>query len=399
MCSAEQKQACQRLPQAGKEDCQCPLAIVSQSLLELLTFAGGLSVPGTIRAGASVLHTKGLSPFAQLSDLDTPEEAELFVYEVTRLFPMVQGFPYWANDGPGGAPHRHMAHMNHALRDPEVWGCDSHKFTLKSKALYDEKHIGFADGAITDGYDWRDLRKSGACVGKVQCARRMCPAKQLALYTARAFFEEYAKGNWHTKTLPVVKGYPVFFDGFTTQKLKCAAGDMKEIKFRDTHTSCASLPSCPQGWTQLGVTDNWGCKDAVLCGGCCTAATKQLSGWFCGTCQSGWVETAKKSSWSWRGRSCSVTCTGCDGTWSGSYGHAAARGAESEEGDSSAHNAVAMACALLGSAVAGAALVVLRRRRQLRDDSAKAAEERGCYSALNDGSADAKGCAPSTVDV
>ena len=67
-------------------------------------------------AGASVLHTEGLSPFAQLSDLDTAEEAERFVYEVTRLFPMVQGFPYWANDGGAGtwppsttgAKHRHM---------------------------------------------------------------------------------------------------------------------------------------------------------------------------------------------------------------------------------------------------------------------------------------------------
>lgn len=119
----------------------------------------------------------------------------------------------------------------------------------------------------------------------------------------------------------------------------------------------------------LSVEDKTGCKDEATCGGCCKPATQTLQGWFCGTCQSGWAQSQKSVSWSWGWRKCSVTCSGCEGTLSGDYGHAAARGADGagDNDDSSAARIIAAVCALFG---AGAALFVVRRRRQARLESA-----------------------------
>eukprot|EP00662_Eupelagonemidae_sp_cell21_P043250 gene43250-24035_t len=98
----------------------------------------------------------------------------------------------------------------------------------------------------------------------------------------------------------------------TAPPTPACAGERRELSFRDTHFSCGTAPQCPEGWDQLGATDGWGCKDEVQCAGCCVAETKVLDGWYCGTCQSGWTETSKQRRWG----GCTVTCEGCQGTWS-----------------------------------------------------------------------------------
>eukprot|EP00933_Yihiella_yeosuensis_P039804 TRINITY_DN33985_c0_g1_i1.p1 TRINITY_DN33985_c0_g1~~TRINITY_DN33985_c0_g1_i1.p1 ORF type:complete len:872 (+),score=172.75 TRINITY_DN33985_c0_g1_i1:712-3327(+) len=113
--------------------------MVAQGVLEAFVFAGGLSVPSTIHAAVSMMFA---SP-----ELFAPTQAEIvqnldaFVYEVTRMFPAVQGFCYWA-DG-----NREILSLNAALRDPAVWGSDANRFTLKPLELYRQNHVGFASQA------------------------------------------------------------------------------------------------------------------------------------------------------------------------------------------------------------------------------------------------------------
>jgi len=118
--------------------------LVAQALLELMAFAGGLSVPGTITSAVACLYREEFTPMAI-----TEENVEAFVWEVTRLFPQVAGFPYWQDD------HRHILYLCGALRDPDAFGAHAHQFTLKDLELYKKKHVGFAQPAMTGDADSR----------------------------------------------------------------------------------------------------------------------------------------------------------------------------------------------------------------------------------------------------
>jgi len=136
---------------------------VAQAVLEAFAFAGGLSVPITIRAAVAALYTPALMP------ADTPvteKNVEAFVYEVTRLFPAVQGFCFW-RDG-----QREILSLNAALRDPSVWGEDAHRFTLKDVGLYRASHVGFAGQAAAPPGTFDS---------------RACPGERLALDVLQAF--------------------------------------------------------------------------------------------------------------------------------------------------------------------------------------------------------------------
>eukprot|EP00927_Polykrikos_kofoidii_P003556 TRINITY_DN11429_c0_g1_i1.p1 TRINITY_DN11429_c0_g1~~TRINITY_DN11429_c0_g1_i1.p1 ORF type:complete len:1192 (-),score=142.78 TRINITY_DN11429_c0_g1_i1:30-3605(-) len=141
---------------------------VAQSVLEMFVFAGGLSVPQTIHCSIAVLFTPELlrSPFS-LSE----RNIEAFVYEVTRLFPAVQGFCFWRGD------KREILSLNAALRDPAVWGPDANRFSLKDVELYRRQHVGFANHA-----------RGGGSYSK------SCPGMDLTLNVCQAFL--LAVSDW-----------------------------------------------------------------------------------------------------------------------------------------------------------------------------------------------------------
>jgi len=117
-------------------------SLVARGILEMFVFAGGLSIPQTIHCSACVLFTRKVLP----SPADKPfvldeSNVEAFVYEVTRLFPAVQGFCYWRGDT------REILSLNAALRDPAVWGPDANCFKLRPVELYRKNHVGFAQPA------------------------------------------------------------------------------------------------------------------------------------------------------------------------------------------------------------------------------------------------------------
>eukprot|EP00445_Apocalathium_hangoei_P001813 CAMPEP_0203843458 /NCGR_PEP_ID=MMETSP0359-20131031/2600_1 /ASSEMBLY_ACC=CAM_ASM_000338 /TAXON_ID=268821 /ORGANISM="Scrippsiella Hangoei, Strain SHTV-5" /LENGTH=1059 /DNA_ID=CAMNT_0050758227 /DNA_START=66 /DNA_END=3245 /DNA_ORIENTATION=+ len=137
--------------------------MVAQGVLEMIAFAGGLSAPSTIHCALAVLFRRDLLPSPVVINEDN---IEAFVFEVTRLFPAVQGFCYWQ----GG--QRQVLSLNAALRDPAVWGKDANKFTLKDVELYRRNHIGFANPATS---------APGTFDSKA------CPGIQLALDVSQAF--------------------------------------------------------------------------------------------------------------------------------------------------------------------------------------------------------------------
>jgi len=159
--------------------------IVAQGILEVFSF-GGISVPPTIHAAMAVLFRRDIL----LSPVEINEgNIEAFIYEVTRLFPTVQGFCYYK-----GNERQHLE-LAHGLRDPAVWGPDSHKFTLKDLDLYKKNHIGFANGAVAKSVN--DTKE--------------CPGQHIALPASQGFILALAqwqpsKGKqlayWAPKSVP-----------------------------------------------------------------------------------------------------------------------------------------------------------------------------------------------------
>mmetsp|Transcript_15068 Transcript_15068/g.40622 ORF Transcript_15068/g.40622 Transcript_15068/m.40622 type:complete len:1094 (-) Transcript_15068:78-3359(-) len=150
--------------------------LVAQGILEMFVFAGGLSVPQTIHCATSVLCNESLLPSPARV---TEDNVEAFVYEVTRLFPAVQGFCFWR------AGQRQVLSLNAALRDPAVWGDEANRFTLKDVNLYRQKHVGFANPAVS-------------APGKFDS--KACPGYQLALDISQAFV--LAVSCWQSSTAP-----------------------------------------------------------------------------------------------------------------------------------------------------------------------------------------------------
>eukprot|EP00662_Eupelagonemidae_sp_cell21_P057370 gene57370-biopygen50687 len=216
--------------------------------------------------------------------------------------------------------------MNHALRDPQVWGCEAHKFTLKDLSLYQNNHIGFADGAIT----YRVQTKEEFASGESEIIE--------SGGAIQAFFLEYAtQFNWQSTDFsgrvgPAVKGVPVWWDSFKVLKLGCGSGDEKLKTFKEAQCFGAD-PSCPDSWSTVAVRDAfWSCNDAVDCKGCCTLITLNKNSdssltagfdwesWFSyPKCKHGWAEVGRDWEYGWRGALYgwwgTVSCQGCQGTW------------------------------------------------------------------------------------
>ncbi|CAK0825318.1 unnamed protein product [Prorocentrum cordatum] len=182
--------------------------LVAQGVLEMICFAGGLSVPSTITSAVACMYS-GIMP-----EPVTLGNVEAFVFEVTRLFPAVHGFP-WHKDG-----HRHILHLSATLRDPKAWGPDSDKFTLKDVGLYREKHLGFADSARSA----KDDTNSRNCPGTRQ-ALDVCQAFVIVLSSWTYRHCAAPKQAWRCpeKIQPAVK--PNYFEAFTLERDGVNLGD------------------------------------------------------------------------------------------------------------------------------------------------------------------------------
>jgi len=195
--------------------------LATSNLMDLLLFAGGLSVPGGISTGLWVLHADSSAygdMFPQgykLSSDDT--KGLLFYYEALRFFAPVVGFPWWttppavATDDTKGqfseGSKRKVLNLAMAQKDPNAWGADSHKFRVRTLQEYKDKFVGFANQAVDSTV------ANGAM-------NRACPAIDLAMQMGKAWFSAHDQDGWCTQDTPTYKEATPFVDAFTLFKGK-----------------------------------------------------------------------------------------------------------------------------------------------------------------------------------
>ena len=98
--------------------------------------------------------------------------------EVIRRFAPVSGFAYVERSA-GGAPEQTaMLSLHSAQNDPAAWAEDPNRFLLRPMEEYAAKSVGFAEPAAD----------SAVAGGKMN---RNCPAKELALQLASAWFRAF----------------------------------------------------------------------------------------------------------------------------------------------------------------------------------------------------------------
>lgn len=223
--------------------------LVTSNLLDLLFFAGGLSVPSGISTGLWVLHadTSAYGATFPQAYAVTNDAAEFF-YESLRFFPPVVGFPWWTTpperkyddtkpQSAGGI--RKVLNLALANKDPNAWGADAHQFRVRDWSAYASNFVGFADYAS-------DSTVAG---GKMN---RNCPAKTLALQIGKAFFNEWERDNWCTSDSPGYKEATPFVDAFSLRRGK-RTGQSCSPQWFSQSECCAG--SC--GWH--GFSSGWKC--------------------------------------------------------------------------------------------------------------------------------------------
>jgi hypothetical protein len=115
-------------------------------VMDVLVFAGGLSVPMLIKTALEMQH------YAKRDSIDA------FIYECARHNPPVGSYPVREKDGT-----LVFFSLLAALKDPKVWGSDADDFRVRDLADYRDSFIGFAEPAISSGNNRLDDR---VCPGK-----------------------------------------------------------------------------------------------------------------------------------------------------------------------------------------------------------------------------------------
>jgi len=239
---------------APTSDC---LALATSNLLDLLFFAGGLSVPSGISTALWVLHADTSAygdtfPQNKGGLLDDPA---LFFYESIRFFPPVVGFPWWttpparasddtASQAEGGV--RKILNVALANKDPNAWGADAHRFRVRDHTDYATKFVGFADYAF-------DNSVAG---GKMN---RNCPAKDLALQMGKAFFTEWDQNGWCTRDSPAYEEATPFVDAFGLYRGKQENQECSP-NWNPFGASECCRGSCSAEWSWSSWSLSWSCK-------------------------------------------------------------------------------------------------------------------------------------------
>lgn len=220
------------------------VALATSNLLDVLFFAGGLSVPSGISTGLWVLHADTSSYGNTFPQNPTVTDPSAFFYESIRFFAPVVGFPWWTtpperatddtkSQAKGGV--RKILNVALANKDPNAWGEDAHQFRVRSHAAYANNFVGFADYA----YD------NSVADGKMN---RNCPAKQLALQMGKAFFTEWDQEGWCTRDSSAYEEATPFVDAFTLFRGR-ATGHSCSPRPMPWQTSECCIGSCSWEWS------------------------------------------------------------------------------------------------------------------------------------------------------
>lgn len=168
--------------------------VVASSLVDALTFAGGLSIPHALKTTLALVYSdqSPASHFKNISQMND-RDLEAFVYEALRLLTPVIEFP-WID---AATNQRKLMIQMKSLRDVTIWGEDADKFSLRSLETY-RKYSGIgwvepANGLNRRGSRWVSMHDS-----------RGCPGQDLSLAMIVAFMQEWRSMHhqWHVAEMP-----------------------------------------------------------------------------------------------------------------------------------------------------------------------------------------------------
>lgn len=179
-------------------------------VLDAFLFAGGLSVPSTIKNGLAAYYT-GLTP--ESFDITNSADLGVLVLETVRSFPPVLGFPYI--DGVTGQRHAPLAGF--AGYDRRVYGGDADKFRIRGDlAYYHERSVNWADSALPfDGNE---------------SSNHVCPARSMSYSMISAFWEALDATQWcvDPETTITEETGPTFWSDFMLKKGACTNNKKKK---------------------------------------------------------------------------------------------------------------------------------------------------------------------------
>jgi hypothetical protein len=153
---------------------------VSHILIDgALTFAGGLSVPGTITSMLGILYSGVHGDFTAY---DTYSSAA-YAWETVRLYPAVVGVPFVAT----GKTRREDLMLPAALTDKKAWGDDAFDFKLRTKTEYEKIDVA-----------WSGFTKDP----KFPNEDHSCPGMAMSKAIMLGFMEAFVYSQWEASETP-----------------------------------------------------------------------------------------------------------------------------------------------------------------------------------------------------
>lgn len=179
------------------------LTKTAMTLLDSFLFAGGASVPSTIKNGLAAYY-EGLTPKGRFS-MTNPMDLGVLVLETARSYPPVLGFAYIDNV----TGRRYASVPGMSGFDRSIWGGDADKFRIRGDlSYYHARTLNWADSALP--------------VDGIPGSNHVCPARSMSYSMVVAFWEALNAEQWCVDSAtPIVKeSGPTFFSDFKI--LKCS---------------------------------------------------------------------------------------------------------------------------------------------------------------------------------
>jgi len=190
-------------PELAGDDIE--LSKTAMALLDSFLFAGGASVPSTIKNGLAAFF-QGLTPKGEKFSMNDPKDLGLLVLETVRSYPPVLGVPY-INTATG---QRYAPLAGMAGYDKNVYGRDADEFRIRGDlSYYHARSLNWADAALP--------------VDGVPGSSHVCPGRSMSYSMIVAFWEALQADRWCVNPdTPIVKETgPTFWSDFTIRNENC----------------------------------------------------------------------------------------------------------------------------------------------------------------------------------
>jgi len=194
--STEEAAAYQVYGQNALKNAILPKAVLNKLTEQILTFAGGLSIPSVITSMLGVLYS------GKHGDYSKTYSTPAFLWETVRYYPAVVGVPFAKT----GTTQREDVLLPSALTDKAVWGNDATEFKLRDESVYkDNIDVAWAGFATST---------------KFPNDSHSCPGIGMSKAIMLGFMKAFKNNEWKVSEMPKqVTKAPVAWNGFSLNKI------------------------------------------------------------------------------------------------------------------------------------------------------------------------------------